>query len=175
MKCIAAIGMVPIELNARLAVAGEFTPPELARDIRRLAGADRVDVLGWLDRERTRRLLARARLGLAVLHPTRAYLEVLPTKVFEYMSAGIPVIASNFPLWSELVEGNSCGLVVDPTDPSAISRCIEYLLTHPAEAEEMGRRGRQAVLDRYNWEAEGRKLVDMYETRLATRGGRLRR
>jgi len=83
------------------------------------------------------------------------------------MSAGIPVIASNFPLWRELIEGEGCGLVVDPLNSREIASAIEYVLTHDDEAEAMGRRGREAVEQRYNWSHEEKKLVTLYNSLLA--------
>jgi hypothetical protein len=82
--------------------------------------------------------------------------------MFEYMAAGIPVIASDFPLWRSIVMGAGCGLLVNPRDPSSIAKAISYLLTHDAEAEAMGKRGRAAVKLQYNWNTEERKLLNFY-------------
>lgn len=80
------------------------------------------------------------------------------------MSAGIPVIASDFPRWRQLIEEEGCGIVVDPLDPHAIARAIEYLLTHDEEAEEMGRKGQRAIEQRYNWLTESKKLTSIYRS-----------
>lgn len=82
---------------------------------------------------------------------------------------GLPVIASNFPLWKEVVEGNNCGLTVDPLDPSEIARAVEYLIEHPEEARRMGENDRRAVQQKYDWENESRKLLAMYEDLLRER------
>lgn len=83
-------------------------------------------------------------------------------KLFEYMASGLPVIVSDTPGWRWLTDELRCGLAVDPLDPGSIAAAIEYLLSHPDEAEEMGRRGRQAVQDRFNWEAEAGNLIGLY-------------
>jgi len=79
------------------------------------------------------------------------------------MSAGIPVVASDFPVWRKIVQGNRCGIVVDPQDPQAIAGAIAELVNHPVQAEEMGQRGKNAVHTRYNWNSEGRALCRIYE------------
>jgi glycosyltransferase involved in cell wall biosynthesis len=84
------------------------------------------------------------------------------------MSAGTPVIASDFPEWREIIEECGCGLVVDPHDPNEIAEAINYLLTHPHEAEAMGRLGRKAVEEKFNWSSEERKLLALYRETLVT-------
>ena len=75
---------------------------------------------------------------------------------------GLPVIASDRPLWREIIQGNRCGLLVDPRKPEEIASAIEHLLCHPEEAEAMGRRGRLAVENEYNWGKECPKLLQLY-------------
>jgi len=152
---------------ARLALAGSFAEPGLEAEVRSLPGWRRVDALGHLDRAGVAGLMARSFAGLVTLQPTASYREALPVKMFEYMAAGIPVIASSFPLWREIVEGSGCGLCVDPCDPQAIAAAIDHLATHPRQAREMGANGRSAVLARYNWEREADKLVAFYADLLA--------
>jgi len=162
VEMVRAMEHLPEDLGARLVLAGTFSPLELEAEVRKLPGWTYVDFLGWQNREGVSQLLRNARVGLVVLYPTLNYLEAYPVKLFEYMAAGIPVVASNFPLWREIVEGEQCGLTVDPLDPKAIAEAIRWLLEHPEEAEEMGKRGRKAVLEKYNWEREAEKLLDLY-------------
>lgn len=104
--------------------------------------------------------------GLALFPPTEHYRRKELTKLFEYMAAGMPVVCSAFPAWQAIVEGSKCGLTVDPTDPEAITRAIDYLVKHPEEAKRMGENGRRAVEEKYNWEAEATKLLGLYEVLL---------
>ena len=87
--------------------------------------------------------------------------------MFEYMSVGLPVIVSDFPLWRGIVENAGCGLLLDPLDPQATADAMQWILDHPAEAEAMGHRGREAVEKHYNWETEAEKLVALYKKLLS--------
>jgi glycosyltransferase involved in cell wall biosynthesis len=153
--------------RSRLVLAGSFSDTDLQRACEGESGWRRVEFLGWRARAELPALLASARAGLVVLHPTLNYLGIEPIKLFEYMAAGLPVIASDFPLWRTLIERERCGLLVDPLSPDAIAGAIHWVFEHPEEAESMGRRGRRAVLERYNWESESKKLLALY-ARLAT-------
>jgi glycosyltransferase involved in cell wall biosynthesis len=59
-------------------------------------------------------VLAKSKAGVVFFYPLPNYIDAQPNKMFEYMSAGLPIITSNFPVWREIVEGNECGLCVDP-------------------------------------------------------------
>lgn len=150
--------------GARLAMAGAFAPTSLAGECGTLPGWSRTDFLGVLDRTGVRHLLHRARIGLVTLHPTPNHLESQPVKLFEYMSAALPVVASDFPLWRRIVEDSGCGLLVDPLDPSAIAAAIDHLLADPEESEQMGRRGRAAVERHFNWEHDRARLLALYDS-----------
>ena len=80
------------------------------------------------------------------------------------MAAGIPVIVSNIPRWRLIVEEAKCGIVVDPSDVSAITMAIDRLLKDEALSKKMGKAGRAAVLKKYNWESESPKLFLLYES-----------
>lgn len=162
-EMVESLTLLPDNLNARLRLAGRFVPTSLRTSIQNTSGWERVDYLGWQSREGVGQLLGQSRIGLVVLHPTPNHLESQPIKLYEYMSAGIPVIASNFPTWRKIVEGVGCGLVVDPMDAEEIAEAIHYLLANPSEAREMGIRGQKAVRDMYNWAVEAEKLLAMYE------------
>ncbi len=148
------------DLQARLVLGGPFHPSSLEPRVRAL---ESPEVLGYLERPQVTDWLGRARVGLVVLHPTEKYLESYPTKLFEYMAAGIPVVASNFPQWKQIVEDAGCGISVDPLDVEAIASAIEWLLRNPRDAQEMGERGRRAVSEKYAWSKEAEKLVAFYD------------
>jgi len=124
---------------------------------------DRVNFVGKLERAGVKELLQESKIGLVTLHPTINYVDALPVKMFEYMLAGIPVIASNFMILKDIVNKENCGLCVNPIDAKSIGEAIEYLATHDIEAKQMGENGKKAVLERYNWDVEEKKLLKIYE------------
>ncbi|MGL3044485.1 glycosyltransferase family 4 protein [Acinetobacter pecorum] len=149
--------------NVNLKLAGKFHSEELEKDIKQEEGWGKTEFLGFVGRKEIRKLLSTTQIGLVTLHPTVSYLDSLPVKLFEYMCAGIPVIASDFPLWREIVLKHNCGLCVDPQDPTAIAEAIDYLIDHPKEAEQMGKNGFKAIQAEFNWLNEESKLLKFYE------------
>ncbi len=122
-----------------------------------------VMLYGRLSYPEAQKVIEKSILGLSILYPIPNYIESLPTKMFEYMAAGLPVIASNFPLWKEIIEKNNCGICVNPLDSKEITRAVQYLKENREEAEKMGENGRKAVLEKYNWENESKKLLNIYK------------
>ena len=149
--------------GANLELAGPSDAADVEGILSRGPANANVRYLGLLDREGISRMLSTAAAGLVVLKPLQSFQEALPVKMFEYMAAGLPVIASDFPLWRTIIDGEKCGILVDPLDPQALASTMSWILEHPAEAAEMGKRGRAAVRERYNWESEARALLGFYE------------
>ncbi|MFV0253070.1 MAG: glycosyltransferase family 4 protein [Beutenbergiaceae bacterium] len=149
--------------DSRLVLAGTFRPSALEQHVRRLPGWDRVEFTGWADRAMVRRLLSTASLGLALFHPEPNHVQSQPNKLFEYLAAGLPIVASDFPHWRDLLNGHECALFVDPQDPEAVAAAIDWLLRNPDTAREMGERGRHAVRERFNWESESKSLLALYQ------------
>lgn len=149
--------------NIKLNLAGTFSEKDIENEVKNYNGWQNVNELGFLNREEVANVLYKSKVGLVTLHPIVNYQDALPVKMFEYMLAGIPVISSNFPLWEDIVEGNNCGLCVNPLNPKEIADAIGYLIDNPDIAKEMGENGRRAVEEKYNWKIEERKLFQLYE------------
>jgi len=163
-EMVAAMHLLPASLPATLELAGpEILTAEESAQLRKDAGWSRTQYHGFLNQPQTFDILRNVRAGLVLFHPEPNHLEAMPQKIFEYMGAGLPVIASDFPLWRRILGDAGCGIFVNPESPAEIAKAIEYVLTHPGEAEAMGRRGQAAVLERFNWRSESQKLVALYD------------
>ena len=123
---------------------------------------DNVHFTGYLPPEEGWPQIARCHIGVALLEKTPNFVGSYPTKLFEYMALGLPVITSDIPIYQRVVDDAGCGLVVDPKRSDAVADAIAYLLDHPEEARQMGERGRQIVQTRYNWKQESDRLLAFY-------------
>jgi glycosyltransferase involved in cell wall biosynthesis len=106
--------------------------------------------------------------ALAVFPPSPHTLRKELTKIFEYMAYAIPVVCADFPNLRRIVEGEGCGLCVDPQDPNAAAAAIGWLASHPDKARAMGQRGREAARREYNWDTQAQRLVQLYDDLLSS-------
>lgn len=155
-------------VDAKLVLAGPFESEKTQAQAAGLPGWSKVEYLGIVSREEVRSIMARSCAGLLLFHPEPNHVDAQPNKMFEYMSAELPVIASDFPSWRRLLVDEGAGTCVDPMSPSAIAAAIEQMLDQPQEARNMGRRGRAAVEARYRWDSEAAKLCELYRRLLAS-------
>ena len=122
-----------------------------------------VQYVGKITRAQVNDLYGKSRAGIVLYQPAENHYESQPIKMFEYMAAGLPFVASDFPHWKSIVEKNKCGICVDPSNAEAVREACLYLLNNPSEAQEMGRRGHEAIMSQYNWKNEERKLLGLYD------------
>lgn len=156
--------------NVKLILYGKFSPKQYEEKVRRLSGFEKVEYLGWIEQKNVWSKMMQANAGIVCHRPIQRFTNAVATKLFDYMAAGLPVIASDFPLWKEIIEGNNCGLTVNPLNPREIARAVQYLVEHPDEARKMGKNGRKAVEAKYNWQNEEKKLLAVYKDLLGEQG-----
>jgi len=110
------------------------------------------------------RYLRMGDFGVVMDYPERRKLNTVAVKVFEYMSAGLPVIASDLPAYRDVILPSGCGLLADPLDPGDIASTIEKLIRNPRAMEEMGMRGMEAFNKRYSWDIAEAELLSVYRS-----------
>ena len=124
---------------------------------------DLIKLYGPLPLEEGMKISHDVKVGISILSPIRNYLQSYSTKIFEYMSIGLPVVTSNFPLYVDVVEKYKCGICVNPTDPNEIADAIIFIMNSQETIEKMGKNGKDAVGKYYNWDIEERKLINFYQ------------
>ena len=149
--------------NVELILLGEFSPKEYGDEVKKIKGFGKVRYLGKVPFEEVPKYYSSADIGIVCFLPEPNHVKAMPNKIFEYMAAGLPVIASDFPLWKKIIDDAGCGICIDPTNPKKIAEAILYLSNNPKVRKKMGINGRKAVLEKYNWERESKKLLTAYE------------
>ena len=151
----------------RLRLVGEITPEYFAIEVKKLISDLKIEknikLVGWVPYEKKEKYSSKASIGVVTYLPYANHMSCLPNKLFDYMLVSLPVVTSNFLLYREIVEDNKCGITVDPTNTEEISKAIRYLIEHPDEAKKMGENGKKAVMEKYNWGIEGKKLLNIYK------------
>jgi glycosyltransferase involved in cell wall biosynthesis len=120
-----------------------------------------VRYLGVLPPNKVPKVIHDSLAGLVILEPLPNYLDSQPTKLFEYMAAARPFIASNFASWRLLLDDYDCGIFVDPANVDDLSSAIEWVISEPELAREMGARGREAMVRHFTFENERAGLITM--------------
>ena len=149
--------------DTKLYLAGSFENSFLEDSLKHSPSWKNVEYLGFIDRSEVQKILAKVKAGIVTFLPLPNHINSQPNKMFEYMGAGLPVIGSNFPLWKEIIEGNNCGICVNPKDSKEIADAIKFIIDNPKEAEKMGKNGAYIVRKKYNWEKESKKLLEIYD------------
>ena len=152
------------QAGGRLLLAGAFSPKSYESELNEMREYTCVDYKGFLDKNGMVALLEQANIGASTLLNVGQYdkIDTLPTKVYDYMSMELPVIISNTTFAKKMNEKYHFGICVNPDDPKEISTTITWLKAHPEKAIELGKNGRKAIEEEFNWEKESEKLVTFY-------------
>jgi glycosyltransferase involved in cell wall biosynthesis len=116
-------------------------------------------------------LMRSSRLGFVLYPDDVNYASRIPIRIFEYMAAGVPFVASNHPTTSMFVADREVAVLVDAGDPSAFAEGLSALIDDPERQERMSRIGPELVRSEFNWEHESERLRQLYARLL---GGKVR-
>jgi len=157
------IAQAAAHCRTRIVLAGPLWDGLTAEQAAALPGWSHVSYRGVVPRAEVAQVMGRSRVGIVTFLPVVNHVNALPNKLFEYMSAGIPVVASHFPLWREIVTATGSGLCVDPCDPLAIAQAVDRLAGDEEFGAACGSNGARAVAGEFNWSAQAVKLIRLYE------------
>lgn len=149
--------------QAQLILAGVAESAAVTAEIEHSVATGNTIFKGKVSRSGVNEILKESKAGLVTFLPEPNHINAQPNKMFEYMAAGIPVIASDFPLWQKIISENKCGVCVDPTNIQAIADAINSFIANNEIAQQMGENGRKAVEEKFNWKVEEKKLIELYQ------------
>lgn len=148
--------------EARLVIVGSgITVPEHEARVAALGLGDRVAFVGRVPQPAVKSYLAGASVALVPHRKTPHTDHTIPHKLFHAMRVGTPVVVSDCVPLERIVEAERCGAVFRSGDPADFARAASGL-ADPAVRGAMGERGREAVQERYNWDATAGPLLDLY-------------
>ncbi|MCF7805438.1 MAG: glycosyltransferase [Candidatus Marinimicrobia bacterium] len=156
------------KFNVSLHLIGGIGDPgydkELQCVISRYNLDEKVTVHGYLPINEAMELVKSSDVGFLPLRHPKHFVRSLPVKLFDYMSAGIPVIMPEYPLSRNVIVKYKCGLLVDSLDMEDIVTKVEYLIQHPQEKVRMGVNGRQAIQAHFSWQSQESILLKFYHS-----------
>lgn len=144
----------------RMLLAGIFENDDIKNEV---LNCRNINYRGYLDRTNIKKFYSEIFCGLVLFYPVENHLNAQPVKMKEYMAAGIPFIASDFPEWKKFVDKYQCGICVNPLDENAVANAMKWMVEHTEEAKAMGANGRKAIVENFSWENEGKKLISFYD------------
>jgi len=121
-----------------------------------------TEITGPYHPEHLRELYARVDLSIQLYRLTDWYKHITPTKFFESLAHGVPVIVSEMGDLRELIEKHQCGIVVDETNPQTVLDGMEQAIQEPERIEQMATNGLRLVREEYNWDVMGNRLLRRY-------------
>ena len=145
------VGHVPSSIKAHI---GDEIRKENLNDV--------IYLRGFIDYNAASDYIKRSRIGLCLLFPTKNYLNSYPTKLFDYMTCGIPIVGSNFGQLARIIKEANCGATVDPYDIQDIVRVLDSLLSKNDYCSDLGANGWEYIKDTYTWQSQENKLLNLY-------------
>ena len=153
---------VYFESQIKFIIIGEGPNYKMYKQNASLMKYDNIYFLGKIAFEKLLDYTSHAHLGLLLIQSINESKKLtLPNKIFEYMTASIPVLSNNLPEATSIINECNCGFIIDDSDPKDIANTINNLSRRKEDLKILGENGRKAYEQKYNWENEIEKLLQI--------------
>ncbi|GAX60426.1 glycosyltransferase [Candidatus Scalindua japonica] len=125
---------------------------------------DAVEIIGEFSPEDLPALYDKTDISLQLSRRTDWFKDITPTKFFETLACGVPVITSDIGDLREIIETCNCGIVVDETSIESVFSGMKSLVEDPVLRLKIAENGLNAVKEQYNWHIMEQKIIKVYET-----------
>ncbi len=134
---------------------------EFQRNVSDLKISKYIDLRHGMTFNEMQSLTSKSNVGI-IAYGRDLGVDSLPNRLFEFMAAGLPVIVPEYSVEIvKIVNKYNCGLTIDMEDPSSLANAMKYFIDNPDVGRTMGKNGRIAFLEYYNWEAQFDKFVEI--------------
>ena len=120
-----------------------------------------IKIFGYIDYPEAINIVKKSKIGLCLLKPTQNFINSYPTKLFDYMNAGIPFVCSNFQLYNKLIQKSNSGISVDPLNMTEVTNAVSKLLGDKDYREQLGKNGRSCLHTMFNWNTQSNILINV--------------
>ena len=150
--------------NIKLIIAGDGSDLE---SIKQRASeknvSEMIEFTGWVKQDKALELMKCADI---MLLPHKRHIQTdcsSPNKLYQYMYSAKPILASDCKSIERVINETDSGLVYKYDDPDSFAECAEKLIENPELRIKLGINGYNAVKNKYNWENDSEKLVELYD------------
>jgi colanic acid biosynthesis glycosyl transferase WcaI len=144
-------------------IAGTGAEEQVIRNLVETISVTNVLCTGQVDRDQIPGLLHASDVALASLRPSPVFETVVPTKIYEYMAAGLPVLSNVAGETKELIARSKSGITVEGGNATAIASGITELANDPAKLAQFGKSGVEFVKANVSWEASADTYLKVLE------------
>ena len=152
------------EVDMRLVIAGDGDISQELKDLAKTKGVeDRIEFLGFVGPDELKTLTSGAILGINLLENLGlSYYHSLGNKFFDYVQAGVPQLAMNFPEYANLNKEHEVAMLLPDLDKFTVLQAIKFLLGNKGEYERL-KENCLAAREKWTWEGEAKRLVEIYD------------
>lgn len=132
------------------------------QELKRRSCEERFVISELIPHDKIANEVRKAKIGIIPLPDLPKFQNNIPQKLFEYMALRMPVVMSDLPPSRPFVGDKRCAIMVPPGNYSAYADAITQLMEEPSLCEQMGAEGQKLFEQKYNWEIESKKLLNLY-------------